>query len=246
MRRILLPQIKPGITTAVIFVFIPILGEYLTPQLVGGARGRDDRQPDRRTSSRARSTRAAPRRALLIAALIVVLLVVFRRSLEVADAYARVTLEVVSPRARARRAALLGGWAVLVYFFLFAPIVLLVAFSFNANQYGTFPITGWTTQLVPPGLRRLPDPGRAHDDAAGRGRGDARSARSSAPRRRSRSCARGCRSGAGSAVGMTLPIMIPGLLIGVSLLVLFTSVLHVPALRRRRRSSARASTRRRS
>src|SRR6266511_1676355 len=37
--RILLPQIRPGITTAVIFVFIPILGEYLTPQLVGGAKG---------------------------------------------------------------------------------------------------------------------------------------------------------------------------------------------------------------
>ena len=37
--RILLPQMKPGIITAIIFVFIPILGEYLTPQLVGGARG---------------------------------------------------------------------------------------------------------------------------------------------------------------------------------------------------------------
>src|SRR6202022_5199928 len=37
--RILLPQIRPGITTAVIFVFIPIIGEYLTPQLVGGTRG---------------------------------------------------------------------------------------------------------------------------------------------------------------------------------------------------------------
>ena len=39
MRRVMLPQIKPGITTAVIFVFIPILGEYLTPELVGGTRG---------------------------------------------------------------------------------------------------------------------------------------------------------------------------------------------------------------
>jgi spermidine/putrescine transport system permease protein len=39
MWRILLPQIRPGITTAVIFVFIPILGEYLTPQLVGGTKG---------------------------------------------------------------------------------------------------------------------------------------------------------------------------------------------------------------
>src|SRR3954471_7553776 len=53
-------------------------------------------------------------------------------------------LEVVSPHARLVR-GLLGGWAVLVYVFLFAPIVLLVLFSFNANRYGTFPFTGWTT-----------------------------------------------------------------------------------------------------
>ena len=45
--RILLPQMKAGIVTAVIFVFIPILGEYLAPQLVGGTQGRDDREPDR-------------------------------------------------------------------------------------------------------------------------------------------------------------------------------------------------------
>ena len=36
IRRILLPQIRPGIVTAVIFLFIPMLGEYLTPQIVGG------------------------------------------------------------------------------------------------------------------------------------------------------------------------------------------------------------------
>ena len=43
-RRILLPQIRPGIVTACIFVFIPILGEFLTPSMVGGA-GAPDRQP---------------------------------------------------------------------------------------------------------------------------------------------------------------------------------------------------------
>src|SRR2546429_8917739 len=52
-------------------------------------------------------------------------------------------LDIVSPRGRLTRAAL-AGWAILIYVFLFAPIVLLVVFSFNANQYGTFPITGWT------------------------------------------------------------------------------------------------------
>jgi len=84
--RILLPQIKPGITTAVIFVFIPILGEYLTPQLVGGARGVMIGNLIVNFFTGAQYTRGAAA-ALLIAALIVVLLVVFRRSLEVEDPY---------------------------------------------------------------------------------------------------------------------------------------------------------------
>ena len=34
--HILLPQIKAGVITAFIFIFIPMLGEYITPKLVGG------------------------------------------------------------------------------------------------------------------------------------------------------------------------------------------------------------------
>jgi ABC-type spermidine/putrescine transport system permease subunit I len=86
IRRILLPQIKPGITTAVIFVFIPILGEYLTPQLVGGAKGVMIGNLIVNFFTGAQYTRGAAA-SLLIAALIVVLLVVFRRSLELRDAY---------------------------------------------------------------------------------------------------------------------------------------------------------------
>src|SRR6202795_113617 len=52
--------------------------------------------------------------------------------------------DVVSQRGRLFRGAR-SVWAALIYFFLFAPIVLLVVFSFNANRYGTFPFTGWTT-----------------------------------------------------------------------------------------------------
>ena len=85
LRRIMLPQIKPGITTAVIFVFIPILGEYLAPQLVGGARGVMIGNLIVNFFSGAQYTRGAAA-ALLIAALIVVLLIIFRRSLEVEDA----------------------------------------------------------------------------------------------------------------------------------------------------------------
>ena len=46
---------------------------------------------------------------------------------------------------RAWCAPLLGIWAVLVYVFLFAPIVLLVAVQLQRERYGTFPFTGWTT-----------------------------------------------------------------------------------------------------
>jgi spermidine/putrescine transport system permease protein len=84
--RILLPQMRTGITTAVIFVFIPILGEYLAPQLVGGARGVMIGNLIVNFFGGGQYTRGAAA-ALLIAALIVVLLLVFRRSLEVEDPY---------------------------------------------------------------------------------------------------------------------------------------------------------------
>jgi len=37
--RIVLPQTLPGVYASIVFVFIPILGEYVTPTLVGGMSG---------------------------------------------------------------------------------------------------------------------------------------------------------------------------------------------------------------
>ncbi len=88
MTKVLLPQIRPGVTTAVIFVFIPVLGEYLTPQLVGGTRGVMIGNLIVNFFQGAEYTRGAAV-SLLIAALIVVLLVVFRKQLDVAEAYGR-------------------------------------------------------------------------------------------------------------------------------------------------------------
>ena len=133
-------------------------------------------------------------------------------------------LEVVSPHARLVR-GLLGGWAVVVCVFLFAPIVQLVLFSFNANKYGTFPFTGWTTDWY----------GQVFADYQIK---DALSTSlkvaaevtlistvvgtaAAFPLVRSRLPFR-----SGVRIGFILPIMIPGLLIGVSLLVLLTSTFH--------------------
>ena len=119
-----------------------------------------------------------------------------------------------------------GVWAVLIYIFLFAPIALLVAFSFNANKYGTFPFTGWTLNWYREvfGDYQIKDALYTSIKVAlevtliSTVVGTAAAfplVRSNLPFR------------SGIRIGMTLPIMIPGLLIGVSLLVLLTSVVHV-------------------
>jgi spermidine/putrescine transport system permease protein len=119
-----------------------------------------------------------------------------------------------------------GVWAVLIYLFLFAPIAVLVAFSFNANQYGTFPFTGWTLDWYREvfGDYQIKDALYTSIKVAlevtliSTVVGTAAAfplVRSNLPFR------------SGIRIGMTLPIMIPGLLIGVSLLVLLTSVVHL-------------------
>ena len=118
--RILLPQIRPGIVTAVIFVFIPILGEYLTPQLVGGTRGVMignlivnffSGRPVHARRRRGAADRGADR---------------LPAGHLPAVARGGGSLPCVSsrssPRTRGLVAALFGGWAVLIYLFLFAPI----------------------------------------------------------------------------------------------------------------------------
>lgn len=134
--------------------------------------------------------------------------------------------EIVSRHGPLVRASL-TTWAVFIYFFLFAPIILLVMFSFNANQYGTLPITGWTTHwysvayhdpLVQDAVKTTLQVA-AEVTLVATVVGTAAAfplVRSNLPFR------------SGFRAALTLPIMLPGLLIGVSLLTMFTQMLHVP------------------
>ena len=133
-------------------------------------------------------------------------------------------LAVESRRGRTARAGL-SVYAVGIYVFLFAPIVLLVLFSFNANRYGTFPITGWTLEWYRAAIHDY----EVHDAVSTTLHialevtiistivGTA----AAFPLARARLPFRD-----GVRILFVLPIMIPGLLIGVSLLVLFTQTLH--------------------
>jgi spermidine/putrescine transport system permease protein len=69
-------------------VFIPILGEYLTPELVGGTRGvMIGNLVDNFFEEAQYATGAAI--ALLIVVVVLILLVIFRRSLVVGQVYGR-------------------------------------------------------------------------------------------------------------------------------------------------------------
>jgi spermidine/putrescine transport system permease protein len=135
-------------------------------------------------------------------------------------------VEAVSRRAQLAR-VFLSGFAALVYAFLFAPIALLVVFSFNANRYGTFPITGWTTDWYSQvfGDYQVRDALSTSIKVALQVTAISTVVGTAAAFPLVRARKLPFRSGI--RVAMTLPIMIPGLLIGISLLVLFTSVFNV-------------------
>ena len=84
--EVMLPQTKQGVITAFLFIFIPMLGEYITPKLVGGTDGtmmanlivnlfRGFQFP------------AGSAVALSIAVLITLILIVFRRYLRIEELY---------------------------------------------------------------------------------------------------------------------------------------------------------------
>jgi ABC-type spermidine/putrescine transport system permease subunit II len=135
-------------------------------------------------------------------------------------------VEIVSRHGRLVRGALVG-WAFLIYIFLFSPIVLLILLSFNKNRYGTFPITGWTTEWFT-SIANSPDLQSAIKTSLRVAAevtlvstvvGTAAAftlVRSRLPFRTA------------FRIGFTLPIMIPGVLIGVSLLTFLRQVLNIP------------------
>ena len=87
-RHVLLPQIRAGIITACIFVFIPILGEFLTPALVGGASGSLIANLVVNFFRGAQYAEGSAL-AIVIVVFVVAVLVTFRRSLRVEDVVAR-------------------------------------------------------------------------------------------------------------------------------------------------------------
>src|SRR6266540_4901926 len=142
----------------------------------------------------------------------------------------RGTEPVVSRLGRATR-ALLGFYAFGIYLFVFAPIALLVLFSFNANPSGAFPVTGLTTRWYDAMLAdyELRDSFWTSLEVAIQVvvLSTFLGITAAFPLARS-----GTRFLGAIRVWITLPIMLPGLLIGISLLILLSTVLGLELSRR--------------
>jgi spermidine/putrescine transport system permease protein len=131
---------------------------------------------------------------------------------------------VLSRRGRVSR-ALLSVYGVAIFLFLFFPIALLVLFSFNANRTGSFPITGWTFDWY----RQMWGDFQIRDALSTTIKvalqvmviSTVAGTAAAFPLVRSRLPFRD-----GIRIIFILPLMIPGLLIGVSLLVLFVRTFH--------------------
>lgn len=80
--HVVLPQLRAGMTTAAVICFVPMLGEYLAPQLVGGTQGVMIGNLVANFFQTGQYTRGAAI-ALVIAALVTATLVLLRRSLDV-------------------------------------------------------------------------------------------------------------------------------------------------------------------
>jgi spermidine/putrescine transport system permease protein len=134
-------------------------------------------------------------------------------------------LRAVNPRARLFR-TILTVYGVGIYIFLFAPIAVLILLSFNSSPVVGFPMAGFTTDWY----ARLPND-RVILEALGQSLVVAFwvtllatfiGTTAAFPLVRANIKNRG-----GVRVFITLPIMMPGLLIGVSILVLASNVLHI-------------------
>ena len=161
-RRVTLPLSLPGVMAAFLFVFIPTLGEFVTPSLVGGASGYmygnqivdlfGTGFPDWETGS--------------------VLAIFLFGVVAVADG----RLRAVPPAATGggglmdvalsqNGARLLRGFFALVVVFLYAPIVILLIFSFNNSEVPSFPLSGFTLHWYHQFLDEL-RPGRRCETSA--------------------------------------------------------------------------------
>ncbi|GAB2640143.1 hypothetical protein GCM10027169_05280 [Gordonia jinhuaensis] len=152
--RITLPLAAPGIASGCLLVFIPLMGDYVTPEVLGGAKGTmagqmiaSQFQTAQNWALGSAMTVALMLVVLLIVAIVAVVikLIVTWLDRAVFNVPIQKTAGVHSdalPRMQMKRARTdvdwytlgLKAWSVVVYLFLFLPIIVMIVYSFNTGR----------------------------------------------------------------------------------------------------------------
>ena len=127
LTRVVIPLSAPGIRAGAILVFIPCLGAYLTPDLLGGGKTVMIGNLIQNQFTTARDWPFGSAVSLTLMAIVLVLLLVFVRR--------RRGWAGLKKHGLKKLAAPLALYAVAAYLFLHLPLLILAAFSFNKSRF---------------------------------------------------------------------------------------------------------------
>ncbi|GAC49061.1 ABC transporter permease subunit [Gordonia aichiensis] len=170
--RITLPLAAPGIASGVLLVFIPLMGDYVTPSVLGGAKGTMAGQMIAAQFETAQNWALGS--AMTVSLMLVVLACVVLAGLIVKAIAAYLDRRVFDVRLPAHSGEKSGSlppltmkplrtqfdwytfaikaWAVIVFVFLFLPIAVIVVYSFNTGrllqQFDSFGFTAYSDALT--------------------------------------------------------------------------------------------------
>lgn len=144
-RRITLPLSAAGIQAAVIFVFVPALGLFVTPALLGGTRATMIGNVQVVIFKNAMNFGLGSSLSFVVLALAMLFVAGLGRSVDLDKVYAGGVGDIARARQpeHLRRGAL-GIYAALMYIFLYLPIAFLIIFSTNNSPTASFPWQGFT------------------------------------------------------------------------------------------------------
>jgi spermidine/putrescine transport system permease protein len=141
LTTITLPIARTGIMAGFVFAFIAMMGDYATPQLIGGTHGTLYSNLITNQFGNSLQWGFGSTLAVLLLVSILVLLVFLRLGVGKVDAVGEYTRGFTH-----RRSPLLFGYSLLYLLFLYTPPVLLVLLAFNDSDQSGLPFVGFTTR----------------------------------------------------------------------------------------------------
>jgi ABC-type spermidine/putrescine transport system permease subunit I len=145
-RRVTFPLSLAGIQAAVIFVFVPTLGLFVTPALLGGANATMIGNLQVTIFKNSLDFALGSAVSFVVLAIALATVALLGRSVDLERVYAGGVGQVGRILGAVGRGGmgLFRAYAALVYLFLFLPVIFLILFSFSSAAGSVFPPPGYS------------------------------------------------------------------------------------------------------